>query len=158
MPTSTYEDDKEKRVYEKIEELLKGVKGMDNLILIGDCNAVVGEWKEGNFVEEHGLGKRNERVDRLVEFCAKHKLLISNTLFKNHERRTYTWTMPDDMERHHIDYISVRQRFQSQVKNCKSFPGTDIDSDHIPVNIKCSLKFKTTAKLTRTDKRNTGNT
>ena len=36
MPTSTYEDGEVERVYEEIEEVLKGVKGADNLILMGD--------------------------------------------------------------------------------------------------------------------------
>ena len=33
--------------------------------------------------------------------------------------------------------------------------GADIHSDHNPVSIKCSLKFKATKKVTRTDKLNT---
>ena len=48
---------------------------------------------------KYSLDKQNERGDRLVEFCAKHKLVIANTLFKNHKRRIYTWTIPGDIGR-----------------------------------------------------------
>ena len=67
-----------------------------------------------------------------------------------------TETIPGDIGRYQIDYILVKERFRNQVKDCKSYPGADIDSDHNPVIIKCSLKFETTKKLTRTDKCNIG--
>ena len=66
------------------------------------------------------------------------------------------WTIPGDIGRYQIDYILVEQRFRNQVKDFKSHPGADIDSDHYPVVIKCSLKFETTKKLARTDKCNIG--
>ena len=52
--------------------VLKGIKGTDNLILM------------------RGLGKGNERGDKLVEFRAKHKLVIAKKFLKNHKRRRYT--------------------------------------------------------------------
>ena len=74
MPTSTYQDDEVERVYENIEEALKGFKRTDNLILMRDWKAVVEEKKEGSIVGKYVLSKRNERGDRSVEFCSKHKL------------------------------------------------------------------------------------
>ena len=62
--------------------------------------------------------------------------------------------MPGDIQRHQIDYILVKQRLRNQVKDCKSYPGADADSDHNPVIIKCSHKFTTTKKATRPDKCN----
>ena len=52
--------------------------------------------------------------------------------------------MPGDIGRYQIDYISIKQIFRNQVKDCKSYPGGDIDSDHNTLIIKCSLKSKTT--------------
>ena len=93
IPTSTYEDDEVERVYEEIEDVLNGVKGTDNMILMGDWNAVVGEGKDGNIVGKYGLDKRNERRDRLVGFCTKHKLVTKAF----HKRRGYMWAIPGDI-------------------------------------------------------------
>ena len=54
MPTSIYENDEVEHVYEEEGEVFKGT---DNLILMVDWNAVVGEEKEGNIVGKYGLGK-----------------------------------------------------------------------------------------------------
>ena len=54
--------------------------------------------------------------------------------------------MPGDKRRFQIDYILVKQRFRNQTKDCKSYPGADIDSDHNLVMMKCHLKFKKSAK------------
>lgn len=86
--------------------------------------------------------KDNDRGDRLLEFCAKHKLIITNTCFNHHKRRRYTWKMPGDINRYQIDYIMVKNRFWNQVKESRSYPGADINSDHNPVMMKCNLKFK----------------
>ena len=42
-----------------------------------------------------GLGIRNEAGQRLIEFCQENALVITNTLFRQHKRRLYTWTTPD---------------------------------------------------------------
>jgi hypothetical protein len=54
--------------------------------------------------------------------------------------------MPGDRGRRQVDYVLVKQRFRNQVKNCKTYPGADIDSDHNMVLMKCNLKFKRLVK------------
>ncbi|XP_050421358.1 uncharacterized protein LOC126833839 [Adelges cooleyi] len=109
---------------------------------MGDWNAIVGENTDGREVGKYGLGTRNERGDRLVEFCRQHDLVITNTLFMNHKRRRYTYKMPGDINRYQLDYIMVKNRYKNQIKSSKSYPGADIDSDHNLVMIKSILKFK----------------
>lgn len=146
MPTSSADDEVVEKIYEKIGEILEDVKSDENLIVMGDWNSVVGKGREGKAVGEYGLGIRNERGDRLVEFCAEHNLVLANTWFKHHERRLYTWMKPGDTGRYQIDFIMVRQRFRNQVLDCKTFPGADIGSDHNLLVMKCKLKLK---KLTK---------
>lgn len=141
MPTSNDDIGEVEKVYEDIEELLKLIKQNDNLIIMGDFNAVIGEGSDGKEVGNYGLGKRNDRGDRLLEFCRQHELVISNTLFNNHKIRRYTWKMPGDLGRYQIDFILVRNRFKNQVKSCKTYPGADINSDHNLVMMKCDLKL-----------------
>ena len=40
-----------------------------------------------------GLGVQNEVGQRLIEFCQENTLVIANTLFQQHKRRLYTWTL-----------------------------------------------------------------
>ena len=40
-----------------------------------------------------GLGVQNEVGQRLIEFCQENTLVIVNTLFQQHKRRLYTWTL-----------------------------------------------------------------
>ena len=47
MPTSDSEDEEVEEMYEKIEELIKGEKATDQVIIMGDWNAVVGEVEGG---------------------------------------------------------------------------------------------------------------
>ncbi|KAL4141626.1 hypothetical protein QTP88_004234 [Uroleucon formosanum] len=139
FPTSDAENDAIEEVYSGLEELCKLAKGEDNLIIMGDWNAIVGE---GAF----GLGTINERGDRLVDFCKQHDMTITNTFQNIHRRKRYTWKMPGDIGRYQIDYIIVRKRFRNQVHRCKTYPGADVNSDHNLLMMKCNVVYK---KLTR---------
>ena len=37
-----------------------------------------------------GIGERNERGDRFIEFAEEHKLIIANTLFQKPKNRYWT--------------------------------------------------------------------
>ena len=146
MPTSKHSEEIIEEVYDELNDAISTVKSEENLIIMGDWNAVVGENMEGNIVGNYGYGVRNERGDRLVEFCSRNRLVVANTWYQHHPRRRYTWTAPGDRKRYQIDYILIKQRFRNQVRNCRSYPGPDIDSDHNVVIGDCKLKFKTLKK------------
>lgn len=141
-PTTSHEDEEVEEMYEGIEKLIESVRSDENLIIMGDFNAVVGEGKSDEATGSFGLGKRNERGETLTQFCIRSNLCIANTFFDHPLRRRYTWKMPGDINRYQIDYILVRKRFKNQVKDCHSYPGADVDSDHNLVLAKCCLKFK----------------
>ena len=50
------------------------MKKNDNLIIVGDWNAVVDEGQEEEAVGKYGLGVRNNRGQRLIDFCNKRNL------------------------------------------------------------------------------------
>ena len=79
MPTTAHKDEEVDKLYDEIEKLLEVEKGNDNIIIMGDWNAVVGERKYGNEVGSYGLGSINDRGEKMVEFFKRRKLVITNT-------------------------------------------------------------------------------
>ena len=79
MPTSEHKEEEVDEMYERVEELLDSeTKGKDYTIVMGDFNAVmVGEGKEEKHIEHYGLGHRNQRGEKLVEFCRRRQMYIS---------------------------------------------------------------------------------
>lgn len=68
MSTSRLDDKKIEQVYAGIEKLIKLTNSPDNVIVMDDFNAIVEEEREGRKVGKFGLGKRNERGERLIKF------------------------------------------------------------------------------------------
>jgi hypothetical protein len=85
MPTT--DEEVVEKWYEDLSELIEKINNEENLIMLGDWNEIVGEGAEGNAVGKYGLGQRNARGERLVEFCSQHKLVVTNTIFQHHPRR-----------------------------------------------------------------------
>ncbi|XP_071444002.1 craniofacial development protein 2-like [Hetaerina americana] len=129
-------------VYEEMEEVLGRVKGKENLIIMGDRNAVV-EGKEGRIVGNFGLGERNAKGERLVEFYNEKNMVLANTLLVQHRRRRYTWKIPGDIARYQMNYILVWTRNKKQ---CKGYPGADINSDHNLEIMESRLRYKNIKK------------
>jgi len=85
-------------------------------MVIGDLNAKVGKGVESQVVGPYGLGVRNDRGERWVEWCSKNRFTIANTWFCNHPKRLWTWTSPGGLVRNQIDDIAVDQRFRNSVR------------------------------------------
>jgi len=146
MPTSEAEEEEIELMYEQIEELIQKEKATDQVIILGDWNAVVGEGRDGNEIGEFGLGKRNERGQELVNFCKRLKLVVTNTWYRHERRRRYTWKKPGDTGRYQLDYILIKHRYRNSVKNSRAYPGADVNSDHNLVMAKIELKLKKITK------------
>ena len=91
-PTSNAEETEVEQFYEDQLDLLELTPPKDVLFIIGDWNAKVGSQETPGVTGKFGLGIRNEAEQRLIEFCQKNALVITNTLFQQHKRRLYTWT------------------------------------------------------------------
>ena len=78
--------------------------------------------------------------------CTDHS---KNTLFQQHQRRLYTWTLPDGQHQNQIDYILRSQRWRSSIQSAKTRLGADCGSDHELLIAKFRLKLKKVGKTTR---------
>ena len=102
----------------------------DVLFIIGDWNAKVGSQEIPGVRGKSGSGVQNEARQRLTEFCQGNTLVIANTLFPQHKKWLYTWTSPDGLCWHQIDYILCSRRRRSPVLSAKTRLGADCGSGH----------------------------
>ena len=142
-PTSAADEDTCDNFYDELQQAIDSTPNKDILVIMGDFNAKVGTLQTNKEVMgKYGLGERNNRGQKLVEFCEQNHLWISNTQFKHHPRRTYTWTAPNNIHRNQIDYIMISKRWKTNINNCKAYPGADCDSDHNMVMATWKMKLK----------------
>lgn len=140
-PTTDHDDDEVEAFYEEIERVGKKLRLDGPVLLLGDFNAKVGAGKVGNSIGMHGLGQRNDRGERLIEFVEKNKLVVCNTIFQHHPRRLYTWVSPGGEYKNQIDYIMVNQRYRNSILNCHTCLAADCNTDHVMVKAECRVRL-----------------
>ena len=57
---------------------LRQRRGNTNLKVMGDWNCIIGEGQDEKEIGAFGLGTKNERGERLIEFCREKKLVVSD--------------------------------------------------------------------------------
>ena len=103
-PTSKAEEAEVEQLYEDLQDLLELTPKKDVFFIIRDWNAKVGSQETPGVTGKFGLGVQNEAGQKLIESCQENVLVIANTLFQQHKRRLYTWTLPDGQHQYQIDY------------------------------------------------------
>ena len=133
-PTTDYSDSDMEEFYEQVDSVRRQCKAEEVNIVMGDLNAKVGRGRSGTVVGDFGLGSRNERGDKWVEWCESWEQVITNTWFNHHARHLYTWKSPGDRARNQIDYVTINKRFRNSVTQVKTRPGADCGTgcDHVP--------------------------
>ena len=109
-PASNTEEAEVEWFYEDLQDLLELTPNKDIPFIVGDWNVKVGSQEKPGVTGKFGLGVQNEAGQRLIEFCQENALVTANTLFQQHKRRLYTWTLPDSQHRNQIDYNLCSQR------------------------------------------------
>ena len=93
--TSNMEEAEVEQFYEDLQDLLELTSKKVVLFIIGYWNVKVRSQETTGVTGKFGLGIRNEAGQRLTEFFQENTLVIENTLFQQHKRSLYTWTLPD---------------------------------------------------------------
>ena len=89
-PTNDNTDDEVDKFYDQLDRAITQCRSQDIRIVMGDLNAKVGGERDGRAVGPFGLGQRNERGSRLVEWCTVNRFVIMNTWFEHHMKNWYT--------------------------------------------------------------------
>ena len=61
-----------------------------------DWKAKLGSQETLGVRGKFGSGVWNEAGQGLIEFSKENTLVIENTLFQQHKKRLYSWTLPED--------------------------------------------------------------
>ena len=112
-PTMTNPDDIKEKFYEDLHSLVISTPASEKLIILGDFNARVGSDHQtwDGVIGMNGIGRCNSNGLLLLQFCAEHELLITNTVFRLPARNRTSWMHPRSKHWHlNIDYVLVRKK------------------------------------------------
>ena len=129
----SYDDTAIDEFYEKLQAKINKLPKRSNFMILGDLNAKVGNDSHKNWLlaaGKFGLRNRNNRGERLLQFCSMNNLAIVNTFYKHKEARLVTWISPDGKTKNQIDFVIVKKENLSFVKNCCVYNSADVGSDH----------------------------
>jgi len=88
-PTVDKPDEEIEDFYKEVDHVITETPKQNLLVITGDFNARVGEDAgENDVLGKYGHGQRNDKGQTLVDFCAEHKLFITNTIFRLHNRKS----------------------------------------------------------------------
>lgn len=140
-PTADSKDEEIELFYNQMNEAIAYCKSQEVIIVMGDMNAKIGKGKVGNVVGDHGLGKRNKRGEKLIEWCAANGQVVTNTWFKRHKKDLWTWKSPNGKVRNQIEFFTINHRFRNNVVDTRC-TNADCGSDHRMLVSKISSKLK----------------
>ena len=111
-PTKDYEDTDVEKFYEDLDNAVNR-KECKQHIIMGDFNAKIGI-KEKNenleWIGPRGIGIRNDRGERLLDFAANNKLFVTNTFFQKPASHYWTWESPGGAYHNQIDFILADEK------------------------------------------------
>ena len=103
-PTADGEEDEIEVFYQEMTNTLKKIPKRNITVMMGNFNPKVRNVNIPPVTGGESLGRINERGERLIDFCMEQEICLTNTWFKQHQKRLYTWTAPDGNTRNQIDY------------------------------------------------------
>ena len=148
-PDGSHEEEDVEEFYDNLEEEMRRTKAGDITIVIGDFNSKIGNDNIDyeDVMGKFGLGDRNERGERMLEFCQRNQLSITNTYYYHRVQHRHTWTHPDGRHKNCIDYILIDKRWKTSVRGTKVMRGADFNTSHELLLSNIQLKFKTTNEI-----------
>jgi hypothetical protein len=98
--------------YQQLESLTQSTHTHDQLIILGDLNAVTGTDRSGfeRVIGPFGSGTPNDNSDRLLSYCATFGLSAVGSWFRRKDIHRWTWLSNDGVTKKEIDHMLTRNR------------------------------------------------
>ena len=145
-PTLDADSDLKDKFYEDLQTVTDEIPSRDQIILLGDFNARVGDdyksWP--TCIGQFGIGKMNENGQRLLEFCTINNLSITNTFYNGKACHKNSWRHPRSGHWHLLDYIIVRRNNLNNIKTTRSYRSADCNTDHLLIMAKMKITMRPT--------------
>lgn len=140
-PTSASTPAELESFYEHLEKATQYFKA-ESMLVMGDFNCKIGVPRDDEqiIMGKYGIGVRNDRGERLIQFLWEKRLTVANTLFKKRDSKKWTWISPRQ-DKNEIDFILTNDR--KIVQDVDVLNQFEFASDHRPVRAKILLNHTT---------------
>ncbi|XP_053537268.1 craniofacial development protein 2 [Ictalurus punctatus] len=132
------------KFYEDLHSVISDVPRTDKITILGNFNARVSidssAWD--GVLAKHRVDHCNSNGLLLLQTCAEHELLITNTVFRLPTRNRTSWMHPRSKHWHIIDYVIVRKRDRQDVRVTKSMCGAEFWTDHRLIMTKLNIRIQ----------------
>ena len=151
-------DPKEEReiFYSTLQTIIDSAKTNQEIMILGDLNARVGNNIEINCgaIGKEGEDEVTANGEILLDICIRNNLKITNTFFKHKDIHKWTRVAESRNEKSIIDYIIVSNKLFYNTNDVKVMRGAELYSDHYMVLGKFNLSIKFKRKV-QTEKKKT---
>ena len=148
-PTLSADDNVKDAFYDLLDQTIQGIPNADKILLLGDFNARVGSnnlvWH--GIIGRHGIGNENANGLRLLNLCAEHNLVITNTVFQMPDKYKATWMHPRSKHWHQIDFIITKQTDLKDFVVTRALRGAECWTDHRLLRSVVRLKVRQLIQL-----------
>ena len=125
-PGSEKSEEVREQFWEEMSVCMRGFNAGENVVVLGDLNARVGDVEIDGVIGKFGVPGVNESGMRLVELCMERELLIGNTCFKKRMIHKYTWERVGNgrlIDRALMDYFIVSKHMRGRLTDVNVLRG-----------------------------------